>query len=50
MNMIKTDNLIMCSHFVMLMTKSENEPFFIQGPVVIVLKDGSFNDVISYIM
>jgi hypothetical protein len=50
MNMIKTDDMILCSHFIMLKVKnSDDEPVFIQGPVLLNLKKGSFNEVHSYI-
>jgi len=48
MNMIKTDNMILCNHFVMLKGSGNDEPLFIQGPVVVNLKKDSFNQVISY--
>jgi hypothetical protein len=47
MNMIKIDDMILCSHFVML--KSGSDPVFIQGPVVVNLKKGSFNEACSYV-
>jgi len=49
MNMIKWGNEILHNHFVMLMRKDDNEPLFVQGPVIIRLKDGSVNEVLSYI-
>ena len=49
MNMIKIENEILCNHFVMLMKRGETEPMFIQGPVLVRLKKGSINEVISYI-
>jgi len=49
MNMIKTDNMILCSHFIMLKDENSDEPIFIKGPVVINLKNDSYNKVHSYI-
>jgi len=49
MNMIKMENEILCNHFVMFMKKDEDEPVFVQGPVLVRLKEGSTNEVISYI-
>ena len=49
MNMIKMENEILCNNFVMLMKKGEDEPIFIQGPVLVRLKKGSINEVISYV-
>jgi hypothetical protein len=49
MNMIKIDNMILCSHFVMLKGNENNEPVFIQGPVVVNLKKDSCNEVCSYV-
>jgi len=49
MNMIKIDDMILCSHFVMLKSNDSDEPIFIQGPVVVNLKKGSFNEVCSFV-
>lgn len=50
MNMIKTGNMILCSRFVMLKSAADNSaPAFIQGPVLVKLKDGSPRAVLSYI-
>ncbi len=49
MNMIKIDNDILCNHFVMLKSQDCDEPKFIQGPVIVNLRSGSTNKVISYI-
>jgi len=49
MNMIKVDDMILCSHFVMLKSNDSDEPVFIHGPVVVNLKKGSFNEVCSFV-
>lgn len=43
MNMIRLGNKILCDHFVMIGDE------FIKGPVMVVLKEGSLNQVESYI-
>lgn len=48
MNMIKTDDIILCSHFIMLQNEELMEPFLIQGPVLLHMKKGSTNEVVSY--
>ena len=50
MNMIKIDDRLLCSHFVMLKNENEAEPKFLQGPVLVNLKSGSHNQVSSYIL
>ena len=49
MNMIKMDDMLLCSHFVMLRNEKETEPKFLQGPVLVNLKSGSHNQVRSYV-
>lgn len=49
MNMIKMNNMILCSHFVMLKGKDCDEPLFIQGPIIVNLKKDSFNEIYSYV-
>lgn len=48
MNMIKMDDMILCSHFIMLKSENSDESVFIQGPVIVNLKMDSFNEVKSY--
>lgn len=49
MNMIRLDNMILCSHFVILKASDNDEPIFIQGPVAVNLKKDSYNNVCSYV-
>lgn len=49
MNMIKSGNMILCSHFIMLQGAQGNEPVFVKGPVLVKLKENSYNKVYSYI-
>ena len=49
MNMLKMDNRILCSHFIMLTNEKLNEPLFIKGPVMLLLKKDSNNQVWSLI-
>lgn len=49
MNMVKQDDMILCSHFIMLKDERDDETVFIQGPVAVCLKQGSVNQVSSYI-
>ncbi|MCL2217208.1 MAG: hypothetical protein FWB91_09345 [Defluviitaleaceae bacterium] len=48
MNMIKMEDMILCSHFVMLKGNDSGEPIFIQGPVLVNLKKNSVNEACSY--
>ena len=49
MNMIKLDDKILCSHFVMIQNEKNDGPEFIQGPVLVNMKPGSSNQVLSYV-
>ena len=49
MNMLKMDDMILCSHFIMLKSEENEAPIFIQGPVLVNVKIGSINEVRSYI-
>jgi len=49
MNMIKIDDMILCSHFVMLKSNDNVEPIFIKGPIVVNLKKNSTNEVCSFV-
>lgn len=49
MNMIKLGSDMLCTHFVMLLPQDAPEPFFLKGPILLTLKDGSINQVSSYI-
>lgn len=49
MNMIKMGNKVLCSHFIMLKSSEKDEPEFIKGPIIINLKNGTNNEVQSYI-
>ena len=49
MNMIKMNDKILCGHFIMLQNEKNDSPEFIQGPVLVNLKPGSVNKVLSYI-
>jgi len=49
MNMIKIDDRILCSRFVMLKSNDNDEPTFIKGPVVVNLKRNSSNEVCSFV-
>ncbi|WP_413381980.1 hypothetical protein [Alkalihalobacillus sp. 1P02AB] len=46
MNMVKVENQILCKHFVIL--KNEEEEVFFKGPLVIELKESTYNEVIAY--
>jgi len=48
MNMIRMDNMILCSHFIMLENGAMNEPLFLKGPVLVYLKENSYNEIYSY--
>lgn len=48
MNMIRQDDDILCSHFIMLIDDSTKEELFLKGPVMVKLKAGSYNQVIEY--
>jgi len=49
MNMVKFENMILCSHFIMLMGQESSDPVFIEGPVLLKLRTGTTNNVMSYI-
>jgi len=49
MNMIKMNDKILCSHFIMLKSKDDDNTVFFQGPVMLNLEKGSANRVLSYI-
>lgn len=48
MNMIKKENMILCTHFVMVQRVEEKEATFIQGPVVVELSENTINEVNCY--
>lgn len=48
MNMIKRKDEILCNHFIMLKDKVSQEQLFINGPVVIKLKNGTTNLALEY--
>lgn len=48
MNMIKIDNRILCSHFIMLKDKRTSAQIFLNGPVVVELEPKTINKVITY--
>ncbi|MET3697783.1 hypothetical protein SAMN05877753_104342 [Bacillus oleivorans] len=47
MNMIKKDNQILCTHFIMLRDKSDHNSF-IKGPIVVELVQGSISQATAY--
>ncbi|HWO78686.1 MAG TPA: hypothetical protein VNM69_22745 [Bacillus sp. (in: firmicutes)] len=47
MNMLKKDNQILCTHFIMLNDESDHKRF-IKGPVVVELTPGATDQVITY--
>lgn len=49
MNMIKMNDMILCSHFIMLQSYDSDESESIHGPVMIHLKSVTTNEVQSYI-
>jgi len=48
MNMIKVNEYILCSHFIMLCDNQTNEQKFIKGPVLLEMKKDTMYQVISY--
>jgi thiamine biosynthesis protein ThiC len=48
MNMIKENGSILCRYFIMLKQKTEGDPLFINGPVVVDIKKGTSNMVSAY--
>jgi len=48
MNMIRMDDMILCDHFVMLKEEAADEPKFLQGPVTLVMEEGSLDKVRAY--
>lgn len=48
MNMVKEDNKIYCSHFIMLFDNLTENRLFLKGPLVIGLKEGTYNQVNKY--
>lgn len=48
MNMIKENGRILCKYFIMLKQKTEGDPLFINGPVVVELKKGTSDTVSVY--
>lgn len=48
MNMIRLEEEILCSHFVMLKGEQSAEPFIINQPVLLQMKQGSANEVEAY--
>jgi hypothetical protein len=48
MNMIKENGRILCKYFIMLKQKTEGDPLFINGPVVVELKKGTLDTVSVY--
>lgn len=49
MNMIKMNNQILCTRFVMLQSSDTSEPQFIQGPILLNLESDSISHVLNYI-
>jgi hypothetical protein len=49
MNMIRMGDKLLCVRFVMLKSEADDNPMFIQGPVMVNLKSGSANEVLSYV-
>jgi hypothetical protein len=49
MNMLRQNNMILCTHFIMLKNETMPDPLFLQGPVLVNLKGESDNQVCSYI-
>lgn len=49
MNMEKMNHRILCSNFIMLTDEMKNDPIFIKGPIMLLLKKDSNNQVYSYI-
>ena len=60
MNMIKLEDMLLCTHFIMLKEKIDSHapvnspvyssPIFIKGPVLVNLEKGSVNEVESFIV
>jgi hypothetical protein len=48
MNMIKENGRILCKYFIMLKQKTEGDPLFINGPVVVDIKKGTSDKVSAY--
>ena len=48
-NMVRENNMILCSHFVMLCNESSSNPLFLEGPVLVYPKDDSHRDVYAYV-
>lgn len=48
MNMIKLNNKILCSRFIILKDNITNKQTFLQGPIMLEMKQGSINQVFSY--
>jgi hypothetical protein len=48
MNMIKQEEQVLCSHFIVIMDKVSKEQLFLNGPVVVKLKKGTSNHVVEY--
>ncbi len=51
MNMKKDGTRILCTHFIMLRKAEgeEEEPVFVKGPVMVILRNNSYNRVTEYI-
>jgi hypothetical protein len=49
MNMVKREDMILCTHFVMLQSASNDEPIFLNGPVLLKMESGSDNSVVAYL-
>lgn len=48
MNMIKLDNKILCSHFILLKDIKTNNPVFLNGPIVVEIEPQVINIVKAY--
>jgi len=48
MNMVRMDNMILCTHFIMLKNYTMAESMFIKGPVLLYLKVNSHNQIYAY--
>lgn len=49
MNMVKLRNMLLCTHFLML-KRVEEKPMFLQGPLIVVLQEGTVDRVCEYIL
>ncbi|MDR1692142.1 MAG: hypothetical protein LBR72_02180 [Oscillospiraceae bacterium] len=49
MNMVRLGDMLLCCHFVMLQGSGSEPPEFLQGPVLVKLKNGTANRVEGYI-